>query len=296
MRGINLKRPLLPISARRSLSPDERAEALACDASASVRDHRWSGAKAVSSGRGLAVAPEECSDDAAIPWWKRPLDLALVILAAPASVCLFVLFGLYIKLVSRGPVLFAQERIGYKGKPFRLLKFRTMHADTKGGAHKSHLADLMSSGKPMKKLDDMGDDRLLPLGALLRASGLDELPQLINVLRGEMSMVGPRPCTPYEYQLYEPWHKQRLLALPGLTGLWQVNGKNRTTFPEMVRLDIRYARTQTLGLDLKIMAKTIPALMGQILEHRRARRQQGPQTPCQTGRARTPLRAVGEPL
>jgi lipopolysaccharide/colanic/teichoic acid biosynthesis glycosyltransferase len=118
----------------------------------------------------------------------------------------------------------------------------------------------------MVKLDQRKDPRLIPLGSLLRASGLDELPQLINVLRGEMSLVGPRPCIPYECEAYEAWHRQRFNALPGLTGLWQVSGKNRTTFDQMVRLDIEYSERQSLWLDVKIIAMTLPAVWRQFCD------------------------------
>jgi exopolysaccharide production protein ExoY len=207
-----------------------------------------------------------------IPGWKRPLDILLVLLAAPGVGALFLAVGFYIKLVSRGPILFVQERVGFGGRRFRCLKFRTMRADNSSGVHVSHLTELMKSNRPMQKLDAIGDTRIIPLGRLLRASGLDEVPQLINVLRGEMSLVGPRPCTPYEYGLYRPWHKERCTVLPGLTGLWQVNGKNKTTFEQMMRLDIRYARTPSLGQDLKIIAWTIPALLGQVWDQWQNRR------------------------
>ena len=118
----------------------------------------------------------------------------------------------------------------------------------------------------MTKMDYYGDPRLIPLGFFLRASGLDELPQLINVLQGEMSLVGPRPCLPYEYDVYLPWQKQRLDTLPGLTGLWQVSGKNKTTFTEMIRLDISYARNRSPWLDVTIMARTVFALVAQVRE------------------------------
>jgi len=116
----------------------------------------------------------------------------------------------------------------------------------------------------MVKLDVHGDSRIIPCGSLLRMAGLDELPQFINVLLGEMSVVGPRPCLPYEYEKYLPWQKERFNTLPGLTGYWQVNGKNLTTFTEMIQMDIHYARNLGLWLDLEIIAKTIPAIAGQI--------------------------------
>jgi lipopolysaccharide/colanic/teichoic acid biosynthesis glycosyltransferase len=141
-----------------------------------------------------------------------------------------------------------------------------VNADTT--IHQGHLDHLMDSDTPLVKMDAKGDPRIIPFGKLLRAAGLDELPQLINVLRGEMSLVGPRPCLPYEYNKYQRWQKERFNTLPGLTGLWQVGGKNRTTFTEMICLDIRYARTRTLWLDLTILLKTFPAVVVQVLESR----------------------------
>ena len=152
-----------------------------------------------------------------------------------------------------------------------LFKFRTMHTNAATDSHRQHLQNLIKSERPMIKLDAQRDPRLVPLGSLLRASGLDELPQLLNVLRGDMSLVGPRPCIPYEYEMYEPWHHQRLDAVPGLTGLWQVSGKNRTTFEQMVRLDIDYAKRKSLWLDLKIILMTLPALWGQYCDLRAMR-------------------------
>jgi lipopolysaccharide/colanic/teichoic acid biosynthesis glycosyltransferase len=143
-------------------------------------------------------------------------------------------------------------------------KFRTMVDGVDTSAHEKHVSNLIEGNSPMTKLDARGDKRLIPVGRLLRAGGLDELPQLVNVLRGEMSIVGPRPCLPSEYALYLPWQRERFLGLPGLTGLWQVSGKNRTTFNEMIELDIQYVRKQSLLLDLKIMLKTIPLLLAEI--------------------------------
>jgi lipopolysaccharide/colanic/teichoic acid biosynthesis glycosyltransferase len=177
-----------------------------------------------------------------------------------------VLASLAIMVVSPGPILFRQERIGYRGRRFSCLKFRTMLVGADTAVHKSHLHSLMNSRAPMKKLDVAGDPRLIPLGALLRSTGLDELPQIINVLRGDMSLVGPRPCVPYEYEAYRPWQKERIKGLPGLTGLWQVSGKNKTTFEQMIHLDISYLRSKSIWLDLGIMLKTVPALLQQVKE------------------------------
>lgn len=124
----------------------------------------------------------------------------------------------------------------------------------------------------MQKMDARSDSRLIPGGWLLRASGIDELPQIINVLRGEMSLVGPRPCLAYEYEEYTPRQRMRFKSVPGLTGLWQVSGKNRTTFEQMVWLDIRYGERLSLWADLKIILMTVPALLQQVVDTRRARR------------------------
>ena len=178
------------------------------------------------------------------------------------------LIGLLIRIVSAGPILFKQERIGYLGERFLCYKFRTMFVDSDTNVHRGHLNQLMNSDAPMMKMDSHGDLRIIPFGRLLRASGLDELPQLINVLCGEMSLVGPRPCVSYEYEKYLSWQRERFNTTPGLTGLWQVSGKNRTTFNEMIQLDIKYARSKTIWLDLKIIFMTVPALMIQMWETR----------------------------
>jgi len=183
-----------------------------------------------------------------------------------------VLIGVIIRLVSKGPILFQQERVGYLGEKFMCLKFRTMFVGADTVSHQGHLHQLISSDGPMIKMDAHGDSRIILFGRWLRSSGLDELPQLINVLRAEMSLVGPRPCLAYESDKYLPWQKERFQAVPGLTGLWQVSGKNRTTFVEMLCLDIKYARTKSLWLDLKIILKTIPVLMIQMWDSRKKRK------------------------
>jgi lipopolysaccharide/colanic/teichoic acid biosynthesis glycosyltransferase len=202
----------------------------------------------------------------AIPAWKRILDTLLILLFLPAWLPLMLIIALGIRLASKGPVIFRQERVGYRGQRFLCLKFRSMHCNATVEVHKEHLQHLMSSGTPMLKLDNGRDPRVIPFGGILRASGLDELPQIFNVLRGEMSLVGPRPCTPYEYEAYQPRHKERFAVLPGLTGLWQVSGKNNTTFEEMILLDVRYGKELSLKRDLWILLKTVGVLCGQVLE------------------------------
>ena len=210
-----------------------------------------------------------------LPLWKRILDLTIIALMSPGLMLLGGGAALIIALGSRGPVLFRQRRVGYKGRTFICYKFRTMHVDADTECHRGHTRQLIQSDVPMTKLDARSDPRLIPLGPALRATGLDELPQIINVLRGEMSIVGPRPCIPYEYEVYEPWHRRRFDAVPGLTGLWQVSGKNRTTFDQMIHLDIQYAEQSNLWLDLKIILKTLPALITQCMDIHAERRKQG---------------------
>ena len=204
-----------------------------------------------------------------IPVTKRILDLACLLLALPTLLPLLLGIAALIKIVSPGPVFFTQERVGFMGRKFRIFKFRTMKVNAETQTHQNHLRTIINSEQPMVKIDAHGDPRVIKFGGILRSSGLDELPQLINVFRGEMSLVGPRPCTQYEYEQFQPWHKQRVRALPGLTGLWQVSGKNKTTFNQMINLDIRYANEWSLWLDIKIMFLTFPVLLGQIKEQKK---------------------------
>jgi lipopolysaccharide/colanic/teichoic acid biosynthesis glycosyltransferase len=217
---------------------------------------------------------EDAEAFSGIPAWKRVLDVCCILLAAPVLLPVGFLIALIIKVVSPGPVLFKQERVGYRGRRFMCLKFRTMRVNAETEVHQGHLVRLMTSDGPMVKLDVAGDPRLIPSGLVLRSLGLDELPQLLNVLRGEMSWVGPRPCIPYEYEHYQPCYRRRCGTLPGLTGLWQVNGKNRTTFEQMMEFDLHYVEHKSITMDLKIMALTIPAIVMQVRDVR-ARRKKG---------------------
>ncbi|HET7537226.1 MAG TPA: sugar transferase [Candidatus Didemnitutus sp.] len=209
-----------------------------------------------------------------LPWWKRALDLSVCALAFPLLALCALAMTLITRLVSPGPVFFRQTRIGHQGRRFKIYKFRTMRVGADNVVHQNYCKDLIGTNAPMVKLDSHGDARLIPGAWLLRASGLDELPQLINVFLGEMSLVGPRPCLPAEFELYAPTHRERCDVLPGLTGLWQVSGKNRTTFEEMINLDRRYTREFSIGLDLKIILLTAPCLFIQVLETRQARKTQ----------------------
>lgn len=200
----------------------------------------------------------------AAPLWKRVLDCALILLASPVLLPVMLVIAAIVRFASSGPVFFKQERIGYRGSRFTCLKFRTMYVNADTAVHQDHLDKLMSSNAPMVKMDSHGDPRLIPFGLPLRSSGLDELPQIFNVLRGEMSLVGPRPCMAYEYEKYTDDQKERLNTLPGLTGLWQVSGKNRATFLEMIEFDIEYVRKKSFWLDVKILFLTLPAILTQV--------------------------------
>jgi lipopolysaccharide/colanic/teichoic acid biosynthesis glycosyltransferase len=236
---------------------------------------RWNGERgACFHGRSAAVAgpdrlpPPKDEVPAVVPGWKRALDLGFVFFTLPAWLPLMLLIRAAIKAVSPGPVIYRQARVGLGGKVFMLYKFRSMKVNAATESHEAYLEQLMKEERPMTKLDANGDPRLIPLGRLLRASGLDELPQIFNVLRGEMSLVGARPCTVREFEYYRPWQRERVNGPPGLTGYRQVNGKNKTTFSEMIEMDIFYAGKMSIWLDLTIILRTVPALLSQVREAR----------------------------
>jgi lipopolysaccharide/colanic/teichoic acid biosynthesis glycosyltransferase len=207
-----------------------------------------------------------------VPVWKACLDVVCIVLAAPVWLPLMLLLMLLTRISSSGPVFYRQRRVGVGGRHFFIWKFRTMKVSAETETHERYFEELMRRNCPMTKLDSFGDSRLAPFGRMLRASGLDELPQIFNVLCGEMSLVGPRPCLPNEFGKYEAWQRARVNGLPGLTGLWQVSGKNKTTFNEMIRMDLRYLDNMSLLLDLQIMFKTGAAVARQLLESRQAAR------------------------
>jgi lipopolysaccharide/colanic/teichoic acid biosynthesis glycosyltransferase len=199
------------------------------------------------------------------PTWKRILDLSFILIALPVWLPLMLLVMALIRFNSSGPIFYRQERVGYHRKRFMIFKFRTMHVNAETRTHEDYCASLMRSESPMTKLDAAGDSRLIPGARFLRASGLDELPQIFNVLLGDMSLVGPRPCLPCEFNLYEEWQQRRVNAPPGVTGYWQVNGKNRTTFNQMMFLDLFYVDKMSIWLDFRIILKTIPVLVSETI-------------------------------
>ena len=201
---------------------------------------------------------------------KRLIDvlgsLILLVLLAP----IFLVIAAAIKLTSRGPVLFQQQRIGEHGTPFTFLKFRSMYVNNDASQHREYVRQLIAGQAAKQPANGTGegvfkltnDPRITAVGNFLRRTSLDELPQFFNVLRGDMSLVGPRPPVPYEVEAYALWHRRRLLeAKPGITGLWQVQGRSRVGFDDMVRLDLRYARNCSPWLDLKILVQTPKAVI-----------------------------------
>ncbi len=208
------------------------------------------------------------------PIVKRIIDIALALTVLAVISPLLVLIAVLIKVYSPGPVLFVQDRIGYDPKaraprPFKMYKFRSMHYNADQVEHRKHMAEVIRNKtaptSPGDSLKMKGDRRITGIGRILRKTSLDEFPQLINVLKGDMSMVGPRPALAYEVELYEDWHKERLLATPGLTGLWQVKARNRVSFDDMVRIDLHYIKHYSLGMDMKILLMTPVAVAKDVL-------------------------------
>jgi exopolysaccharide production protein ExoY len=203
-----------------------------------------------------------------VPGWKSSLDLICILLSLPIWLPLMILLMLVTRIASPGPIFYRQKRVGLGGRHFYIWKFRTMKLSAETQTHERYFKELMRADCPMTKLDAHGDPRLAPCGRILRASGLDELPQIFNVLCGEMSLVGPRPCTPNEFADYQPWQRERVNGMPGLTGYWQVSGKNKTTFNEMIAMDLFYLKNMSILLDLKIMLKTCSVIAEQLFESR----------------------------
>jgi lipopolysaccharide/colanic/teichoic acid biosynthesis glycosyltransferase len=210
------------------------------------------------------------SDQRALLRVKRVMDIAGSLLMLIVCLPLFAGIALAVRLTSKGPILFRQDRIGQYGRRFTFLKFRSMRVNNDESVHKEYVKQLIAgvaervptngNGEGVFKL--AGDKRITPIGKFLRKTSLDELPQFINVLRGDMSLVGPRPPVPYELAAYQTWHRRRVLQVkPGITGLWQVTGRSRVRFDDMVRLDLRYAISWSPWLDFKILLRTPGAVI-----------------------------------
>jgi len=216
-------------------------------------------------GAALASSAEEALEiEAALTSrGKRALDLVAAGVLLTLSSPLWLLIACAIKATSRGPVLFRQERIGAGGRPFTLYKFRTMRNGASEHLHRQFVTEMITSGMTSMTVSPVNgtfklsrDDRVTRVGRILRKTSIDELPQLINVLLGDMSLVGPRPPIHYEVARYEPWQRERLAVRPGITGLWQVSGRNRLSYNEMCQLDLAYIRGWSIGKDLAIILRT----------------------------------------
>ena len=193
---------------------------------------------------------------------KRSLDIVGSLFALLVFSPFFVVIAVIVKLTSRGPMLFCQKRVGHYGREFNFYKFRTMYSGNDPKIHQEYVSKLIAGDLKSEGIFKITNDpRITPIGKFLRRSSLDELPQFFNVLKNDMSLVGPRPPLPYEFARYKTWHKRRVLEVkPGLTGLWQVEGRSLTTFDEMVRMDIRYGVEQSFWFDLKILLQTPSAM------------------------------------
>ncbi len=214
----------------------------------------------------VAVPSEDLRSAAMV--CKRVLDVLFSLAVIVFGLPFYGLIAIFIKLTSEGPVLFVQDRVGKDGRPFKFYKFRTMLVDNSDAEHRSFAAEfikgrLMQEGesqfKPVFKIQN--DPRVTSIGRFLRRTSLDELPQFINVLMGDMTLVGPRPPLAYELAHYKEWHRGRLAVKPGLTGLWQVSGRSTVPLDEMVMLDLYYIENWSLTLDLKIMLRTVPVML-----------------------------------
>ncbi len=201
--------------------------------------------------------------------YKRALDITLSLIGLSVLAVPFMMIALIIKMTSKGPVFFKQTRIGKDGKPFEFYKFRSMYMNNDDSIHREFTKNLIRESKQttvnadgkleVKKI--VNDPRITPIGRFLRKTSIDELPQLFNVLKGDMSLVGPRPCLPYEWEEYEMWHRRRLSVLPGCTGLWQVSGRSAVGFNDMVILDLFYIDNMSPIFDFKLILKTFPVML-----------------------------------
>ncbi len=211
----------------------------------------------------LSLLQEPLNDASRVT--KRAMDLMIAMVAFVLASPVMLAAAIAVRLTSNGPVLFRQQRIGMDGRPFDMLKFRTMVHDADTTIHEEFVEGIIRGD--VVQDEDVGlhklvdDPRVTPAGRILRRASIDELPQLINVIRGDMSIVGPRPPLPFEVAVYEEWHRRRLEVRPGMTGLWQVSGRSKITFEEMVKLDIHYIETWSPLRDLAIVLRTIPALV-----------------------------------
>jgi lipopolysaccharide/colanic/teichoic acid biosynthesis glycosyltransferase len=223
-------------------------------------DELYSG-KTAERGDATAVPAARSRPSAGV---TRGMDIAVSLIALTALLPVLIVVAVAVRCSSRGPVIFQQRRVGLRGREFTMLKFRTMRTGTDDAAHRAFVRAMLTPGAEAEVartgLHKLDDDRVTRLGAVLRRTSIDELPQLVNVLAGSMSLVGPRPVLPWEVELLQPEDLVRFEVKPGMTGLWQVSGRSRLPMDVAFRLDREYVARRSLWLDLKILLKTIPAL------------------------------------
>lgn len=243
----------LPIAGVAATYPDDLFENLA------------NGTRAPTALQPLMASDAVDRRDRAYPL-KRVVDIAGALVAIGLFAPLMLVVAAGVGLTSRGPVIFKQTRVGRGGVPFTFYKFRSMRVESDDTIHREFVAKLINAGQAEGAAQEEGpaiyklksDPRVTPIGRLIRKTSIDELPQLFNVLKGDMSLVGPRPPIPYEAAQYQPWHLRRVMTLkPGITGIWQVEGRSKVPFSEMVRMDLRYIRDCSLVLDLKLLLRTV---------------------------------------
>lgn len=256
MRKIDSKADALPIAAIAATYPDVLFDSIA------------EGRSAPREIQPFIADPATGQSDRAYAL-KRLLDVSGALMALCLLAPVMLVVAMAVAASSRGPIIFKQTRVGRGGFPFTFYKFRSMRADSDDRVHRDFVSTHINAGNDAAASDGLEgvfkikvDPRLTPVGRFIRRTSIDELPQLFNVIKGDMSLVGPRPPIPYEAAQYQAWHLRRLLSVkPGMTGIWQVEGRSRVPFNEMVRMDLRYIRNCSLGLDLRILARTIPVVL-----------------------------------
>ena len=192
---------------------------------------------------------------------KRVIDISISLILLILLIPILIVVSILIKLESTGPVFFRQSRIGQNGHPFTIYKFRTMYVYANENIQRKYLKEILEKENEQPVFRIVDDPKITRIGRFLRITSLDELPQLINILKGDMSLVGPRPSLPFEYSKYEDWQKERVTVKPGITGLWQISGRFRMSYDEMVKLDISYIKKRSILLDIEILIKTVSLVL-----------------------------------
>jgi lipopolysaccharide/colanic/teichoic acid biosynthesis glycosyltransferase len=222
--------------------------------------------RTIQSDLGLTIGAVAAAETARMQWElypiaKRMFDVVVAAIMLIVLAPVMAVVALAIRLDSPGPIIFRQTRIGKNHRPFTFYKFRSMYSKVDAAVHQQFVRNLINGSSSCANYKLTGDKRITRVGALIRKTSLDELPQLFNVIKGDMSMVGPRPPIPYEVAEYKDWHHRRLSVTPGITGLWQVRGRSLVSFDDMVKMDIAYAEQRSITLDVSLFVQTVPAVL-----------------------------------